>query len=258
MSPAIAIVLAALAPAASAPPAVPEVDTAAPAGTAAPAELDPAVRAGELFRSGEFEQAAAAFEEAYARTGDPALLFGRAQALRRAGNCGAAIEVFEAFIAASPPAADVQAARDVIAACRSILGEDTSEPEVDEPEPEPEPASAPVPPPRPRWPRDPAGAALLGSGLAVAAAGGVVFGMAFARTADRMETELAYEARERSVRTLAATGGALLLGGSALLVGSVVRYAIVARRERARGGESTRRRPDRRPEPLTATPRRTW
>lgn len=241
MSPAIAIVLAALAPSAAAPPRVPEVEATGPAAE----PTDPAVRAGELFKRGEFEQAAAAFEEAYARTGDPALLFGRAQALRRAGNCGAAIEVFEAFIATSPPAADVQAARDVIEACRSILGEDATEPEPDVGEPEPAPEPEPVPPPRPRWPRDVTGGVLLGSGLAVAVTGSALYGTAFARAADRsgepMEGEQAFEARAQSVRTLAAVGGGLMLGGSALLVGSVVRYVIVARRERARGDATWRR-----------------
>lgn len=239
MSPAIAIVLAALA---SAPPTASRTsDATAPA--AAPSETDPAVRAGELFRSGEFEQAAAAFAEAYARTGDPALLFGRAQALRRAGSCSAAIEVFEQFIDTSPPAADVQAARDVIEACRSILAEEAPEPEPDATEPEP--TSEPTPPPRPRWHRDVAGGVLLGSGLAVAVTGAALYGTAFTRAGDPpagpMQSEQAYEARERSIRTLAATGGGLLLGGTALLVGSVVRYAIVARRDRARAEVARRR-----------------
>jgi hypothetical protein len=248
MSPAIAIVLAALgaaAPArtvgvdATAPVVAPAPAPAAtPATTASPtppedAEPDPAARAGELFRRGEFEQAAAAFEVAYERTGDPALLFGRAQALRRAGNCGAAIDVFEAFIAAGPPPDDVQAARDVIAACRSVLAEGGAAPEPDATVPDPVVEDAPPPPP-PRWPRDVAGGVLLGSGLAVAIAGAAVYGTAFARSSDRMETEQAYETRQRSVRTLAATGAGLMIGGTALLVGSVVRYAIVARRQRAR------------------------
>jgi tetratricopeptide (TPR) repeat protein len=225
-------VLAALATAASGSARTTDVEAAAPS------ETDPAVRAGELFRDGEFEKAAAAFAEAYARTGDPALLFGRAQALRRAGNCGAAIEVFEQFIATSPPAADVQAARDVIEACRSILGEEPTEPEPHLAAPQATPEPDPPPPPRPRWHRDVAGGVLLGSGLAVAATGAALYGTAFGRAgeppAGPMQSEQAYEARQRSIRTLAATGGGLLIGGTALLVGSVVRYAIVARRERAR------------------------
>lgn len=235
MSPALAIVLAALALAA--PPAAPVPDAPAPAAESP----DPAVRAGELFRLGEFEQAAVAFEEAYARTGDPALLFGRAQSLRRAGNCGAAIEVFEAFIASSPPAADVQAAKDVIAACRSILGHDTAAPEADAPAPAPVVVEDEPAPPPPRWPRDVTGGVLLGAGAAVTIAGAAVYGTAFARaTDDRRETEQAYEARQRSTRTLAATGVGLMLGGTALLVGSVVRYVIVARRAGPRQARARR------------------
>jgi hypothetical protein len=239
MSSALAIVLAALAPADDAAPrvTVPDVDASAQVGAPEP---DPAVRAGELFRDGEFAQAAAAFQTAYERTGDPAFLFGRAQALRRAGNCGAAIEVFEAFIAASPPEADVQAAQDVIAACRSILGEDASEPAPDEPQVEPAPQVEPEPRPPARWHRDLAGGVLLGSGLAVAAAGGALYGTAFARASDRMETEQAYEARQRQVRTLGAAGVGLMITGGALLVGSIVRYVIVARRDRAGGDDQAR------------------
>lgn len=232
MPPAIAIVLAALVLAAP-PPTVPPAPP-----PAADEEPDPAVRAGQLFRDGQFERAAEAFAEAYARTGDPAFLFGRAQALRRAGSCAAAIEVFEAFIAASPPEADVQAANDVIAACQAILaqhGPAPDAPETDDPAPAEPPPDEPAPPP-PRWSRDVAGGVLFGAGLAVTLAGGAVYGTAFARASARaQESERAYEARRGRVRTLAATGAGLMAAGSALLVGSVVRYVIVARRQRARG-----------------------
>jgi len=245
MSTAIAIVLAALA--FSAPPSLRAVQAPASASE----DPDPAVRAGELFRLGEFEKAAAAFAEAYARTGDPAFLFGRAQSLRRAGSCAAAIEVFEAFIATEPPEADVQAARDVIAACRSILGEHGPADEDDgdalapAPAPAVERAEQPSPPPR-HWSRDVTGGVLLGSGLAVAIAGAAVYGTAFVRADQtRRESEQAYEDRQRSTRTLAATGAGLMIGGTALLVGSVIRYVIVARRERGRSpteGRTARRR----------------
>ncbi len=244
MSPATAIVLAALARSGGPPPQVPEVEASAPIHAADP---DPAARAARLFRDGEFAEAAAAFASAYERSGDPAFLFGRAQALRRAGNCGAAIDVFEAFIATSPPAADVQAARDVIEACRSILGQDAITPVADAPVAEPTaPEPEPPPPPRPAWPRDVTGGVLLGSGLALAVAGGVVYGTAAAQATARIETEQAYEARQQRVRTLAATGIALMVGGGALLVGSVARYVVVARR-----GRGHREGVARRPAPLT-------
>ncbi|MEM9462063.1 MAG: hypothetical protein AAGF11_48345 [Myxococcota bacterium] len=231
MSLTIAIVLAALSPAGADPPA------SAPAS--AP-QHDPAARAGALFRDGRFAEAAAAFQDAYQSTGDPAFLFGRAQALRRAGNCGAAIEVFEAFIAASPPAPDVEAAQEVIEACRSILGESASEPSPTSP-PETTPADPAVAPERPRWPRDVIGGVLLGTGAAVTIVGAALYGTAAARRSDRPETEQGYEDRQRQVLTLGSIGIGAMITGGALLVGSVVRYVLVARSEGALRGPQARR-----------------
>lgn len=228
----IAALLASLALGEPAPAVtVPEVGPTTPTEP----QVDPAVRAAKLFREGAFLQAAAAFQIAYDQTGDPALLFGRAQALRRAGDCGGAIEVFEAFIVAGPPPADIEAAQGVIAECRAILdkGEDPPPPvPVDEP-------VAPPPRPRPRWHRDTTGGALLGSGLVLATVGGALLGTAFARDGARTETEQAYEGRARNVRVLATTGIALLAGGGALVVGAVIRYALVAKR-RPREGVAAR------------------
>jgi hypothetical protein len=202
--------------------------------TVAPAPLpaDAGARAAELFERGRFADAAAAFSEAYAESGDPAHLFGRAQALRRAGNCKAAIDVFEQFIEAGPPEPDIREAEAVIKDCREILGEEAA--------PEPPPPSPPVvdaqpqppPPPRPKWWRDPAGGALLGGGLAVAGVGAALYGVSFGRANDRPgESEMQWEDRRQSVRTLSATGITLLAVGGALIVGAVIRYAVVARRK---------------------------
>lgn len=194
---------------------------------------DPAARAARHFSAGEFIEAAEAFEDAFVETGDPAFVFGRAQALRRAGNCAAAIEEFERFIALGPPPSDVQEAQTVIDACERVLGIGEA----------PEPTSAPVvePPPddrraptkRRRWYADPAGDALFASGLLVAGLGGGLFGGSFARARDRSgETESEYERRDRSVRAMSISGLVLLGVGGALLVGSIVRFAVVARRDR--------------------------
>lgn len=232
MSLTIAIVLAALAP----------TETSAPAPTNAGAhDSDPAARAGALFREGRFAEAATAFGQAYESTGDPAFLFGRAQALRRAGNCGAAIEVFEAFIETGPPRSDVEGAQEVIEACRSILGEPALEPEpAEEPATIPAPTEAPdrVPP---RWPRDLVGGVLLGAGAAVTITGGALYGAAVARSSDRTETEQGYEDRQRQVLIRGGIGIGAMITGGALLVGSVVRYVLVARSERAGSGRQARR-----------------
>jgi hypothetical protein len=203
-----------------------------PADATNPAPLpeDPAARAGELFERGRFADAAAAFSEAYAESGDPAHLFGRAQALRRAGNCKAAIDVFEEFIAAGPPASDIHEAEAVIKDCREILG--------DEAEPQPPPPIPPIvdadpdplPPTRPRWWRDPAGGVLLGGGLAVAVTGAALYGVSFSRANDGVgESEMQFEDRRQSVRNSSAAGISLLAVGGALVLGAVIRYAVVSR-----------------------------
>lgn len=195
---------------------------------------DPAARAARLFGAGEFLEAAEAFEEAFAISGDPALVFGRAQALRRAGNCGAAIDEFERFIALGPPQPDIDEANEVIEACNRVLGIAAGD------DPKPPVAAAPTdvpppPPPKPRrpWHRDPAGIALLTGGITVAALGGGLLGGSYARASDRGgESETEWTSRGRSVRTLSITGIVALSIGAALMLGAAARYGVVARRDR--------------------------
>jgi len=195
-------------------------------------EDDPAARAARHFSAGEFLEAADAFEEAFERTGDPAFVFGRAQALRRAGNCAAAIDVFERFIALGPPPSDVEEAQKVIDACRRVLGID--DPVAPPPTPIADTSPAePAPPPKRRWYADPAGDALFVSGLVVAALGGGLLGGSYVRARDRAsESESDWDDRENSARAMSISGVVLLATGGALLLGSVIRFAVVARRER--------------------------
>lgn len=212
--------------------AEPVAEPPALAEPTAPAE-DHAAVAAKAFREGEFVRAAEAFARAYAATGDPALLFGRAQALRRAGSCAAAIDVFEEFIAAAPPAADAEAAQGSIDECRAIL-EAHSDPTVDPPPPDPidEPIAPPTTP-APKWHRDVTGGVLLGSGLAIVAVGAALYGTSFSLADERGGTEQAYESRTRRVRTFSATGAGLMIGGGMVIVGAIVRYAVVAKRQRS-------------------------
>jgi hypothetical protein len=123
----------------------------------------------------------------------------------------------------------VREAEAVIEDCREILG--------DEAEPEPPPPTVrvdatpePPPPARVKWWRDPAGGALLGTGLAATAVGATLYGLSFARARDQPgETEMAFEDRRQSVRSFSAAGITLLAVGGALLVGAIVRYAVVGR-----------------------------
>lgn len=201
--------------------------------TAAPVtEEDPI----ELIRQGRHLDAAAAFERQYERTGDGALLFAKATALRRGGDCRGAIETLERFIETKPPEPDIAAAREVIGVCTEILSNGEPEPATPPPpvlvEPAPEPVVAPVD--ERAWTRDVPGGVLLGSSVAVTIGGVVVLGLAAARSQPREESEAGFESRGQSVRTLSAVGGSLVAAGAALLIGSIVRYAVVARRNEPR------------------------
>jgi hypothetical protein len=231
MSRVLALVLALRSASAGEPAPEPEVPVQTPDPAPSP-ERDPATVAAELFADGRYAEAAAAFEAAYQATSDPAFLFGHAQALRFGGNCGGAIELFEEFIATSPPEPDVKEAERVIEACREILGQGPTPDPIVAPEPAPAPALAPdrAPPPR-RWSQDRAGGALVGTGVALVAVGAGLYGGSHALARDRMETEAQYERREGTVRGLAAGGITALAVGGALVVGGIVRWVIVARRE---------------------------
>ncbi|MGH1346939.1 MAG: tetratricopeptide repeat protein [Nannocystales bacterium] len=197
--------------------------------TAAPAVSEDPI---ELIRQGRHLDAAAAFERQYERTGDGALLFAKATALRRGGDCRGAIETLERFVETQPPQPDIEAAREVIDVCTEILSNGEPEPL---PPPPPvlvvAPESADAPPPRERaWTRDVPGGVLLGSGVAVTVGGVVLLGLAATRSQPREESEAGFERRDQAVRTLSAVGGSMAAAGAALLIGSIVRYTVVARR----------------------------
>ncbi|MFO0631648.1 MAG: hypothetical protein U0168_02220 [Nannocystaceae bacterium] len=198
---------------------------------------DTVVAAERAWSEGRFAEAAEGFARAYAETGDIAYLFARGQAQKAAGDCVAAITTLEAFIATEPLPQAVTAAEATIDACRA---------ELPEPAPEPEPAPAPVPPPRVepaapsdraparRWQRDPAAASLVAVGSAIAITGAVLAIVA------RREQSLADRAgvvddfgthNDRAV-ALSRASIPVLVSGGALLVGGIVRYAVLARRDR--------------------------
>ena len=196
----------------------------------APAEPDLDERVRPLIRAGDFVGVAQEYAREYERTGDPALLFGQAQALRRAGDCTSAIEVFERYVATDPPDADEAAASEAMQACREIVdASDPPPPEPTPPRPEPEPEPPPRPPPR-RWYADPAGGALVGIGGVLAATGAGLFGGAYARQREQPESEADLEDRTRVTRALWGSGLALLVTGGVAMVAGAIRWGVVARK----------------------------
>lgn len=205
---------------------------------AAPAPDDPAQRAEAAFAAGDYDQAATAAAEAYAATDDPKYLYAQAQAERFGGRCEQAIEHYLEFIASVPTSAATLAAQDNIAECEAVLGRTKPEPEPVEPlaaEPAAAPPADEPEPPRTHWARDPLGGALVGAGVAVLAIGGGLYGQAHldARAARQAQDVLTYGEHIDRAYTLSRVGLPLMITGGALVVGGVVRWAVVARRLRS-------------------------
>lgn len=199
-----------------------------------------ASEAAELTHARRYAEAAEAYARAFDETGEAVHLYSQAMSLRRAGSCAEAIGVFESFIEQAPPQPDVDAAQTQIAECEALLARSAPEPEP-EPEPEPPPPAITEPPPPPedtaprRWTRDPWGGALVAVGGIVAVTGGGLLIASATSSAPTDETERQHSRREKSVRNTSIAGTALIGVGAAVLVGGIIRYAVVARRGENRG-----------------------
>ncbi|MEM6994401.1 MAG: hypothetical protein AAF721_28055 [Myxococcota bacterium] len=199
---------------------------------------DPAARAAEFFERGEFEAAIEELDRAYEIEPDPAFIFARGSALGKLGRCDEAIQAYEEFLATSPPKSQAGTAFDRIQECRRQLAEERDEEAMapaPEPEVEPEPAPDPDEPPKTRrasgWARDPLGGVLLGSGIALAATGGALVGVGAQRRerASASATEGDFRGDLRSSNVLQGVGIGLAVAGGGLIVGAVIRYAVVRR-----------------------------
>jgi tetratricopeptide (TPR) repeat protein len=189
------------------------------------------------YDAGNFAEAAAAFAEAHARDPSPDYLYRWAQAERRAGNCPAAVQLYRRYLDNELPPENVEAAEKNLARCGYAEAPPASTP-LDESDAN---ASA-VPPPvdvedRPRvWWADPLGTTLVAVGGAAVIAGvGLGIGSGrqtrLAREATVEEDYILHADRSESLRIAAIVTAAV---GGALLVGGVVRWALLARGARTR------------------------
>lgn len=219
------------------------------------------VRGGRAFAAQRWDEAARAFEAAYADHPRPELLWAQAQALRFGGRCEAALPLYERFLATDPTAEEIADANTNIAACRELVGE-VAEVEPVEPAPPPQPVAEPPPsalPPAPRVKpahrdivphvqarpsRDPWGHGLLWSGVGVAGIGAGLLAAGHARRADAADksTEFQYEQTFAGAPALGQAGIAVLVTGAALFTAGIVRFAVVGARAR-RGNRTMARLP---------------
>lgn len=196
---------------------------------------DPQAVAGEAaFAEARWDDASAAFDAAYRNTGDPAFLYARAQAERRAGRCKLAIVLYEQFVASGVGSEGKAAAEQYIQECRALLPAEPPPPVVD---PDPDAAEPvtppPLPPPRP-WHRDPLAGVLVGVGGVALVAGAVLIPLGYRRAddADDAPDDRDYAKDFESASRLELGGALALSVGSALVVGGIVRWAILRRRAR--------------------------
>jgi hypothetical protein len=214
-----------------------------------PTAIEHHQRGNELFDQQRFAEAADAFGQAYALEPLPKYLFNRSLAQARAGDCGPADAGFIELLRKGELPDEVRAAS-------QEASEQCAEQKA---HPPPPPAPAPVaptppldadpePPPEPAfvdegvapWYADPAGGVFFAIGLTTAVVGGVFVGLAASNDADLRDESLAatrnydeHVALSDEVGVQGKLGVGLLIGGSLILLGGVVRYIVVGTADEA-------------------------
>jgi hypothetical protein len=183
-----------------------------------------------LYRARDFAAAARALGEAYALEPRRDVLFAQAQATRLAGNCAAALPLYQQFLNSDPPEQQVAATRIALARCESA-------PERPAPPPVIVASPPPVPPSVPIY-RDLLGGALLASGLVTAGVGGVLMASAHAQndTAAVQGGYPEYASRRASAEGRWRLGVGAVVAGAALVAGGCGRYLWVWRHGLGVGG----------------------
>jgi len=197
----------------------------------------------KLYTAGDFPKAIEELLAADHLDSRPEVLYALGQATRKMGDCRRAIFFFSAYAEVAPTSQAASAARLQINRCLAEIGSgpqpttpatpktnDPKPPETIPPvEPHVEPPVVVVKPAgRPVW-RDPLAGALLGGGLGVCAAGGGLIGWSESLLGNAGTSLNAYESAKGA--TGIRVGGGVLLGvGGAAILGSIIRYAILARR----------------------------
>ena len=194
----------------------------------APAPLSPAEQAKEraldAWEEGRYAEARAEIARAYELDPKRRYLYARARIEQADGHCDVANEFYRRYLDEGPPEVDANAAKRAIAACERQIADAGGTTTVDPP---------PIPA-RP-WHRDPLAIGLVTSGAVVLAVGFGLFGRAFVehREAKRTLDHAEFDRRVRRARVLSPIGIAGISLGAALVVGGVVRWAVVRRRAKA-------------------------
>jgi len=201
-----------------------------------------------LFSEGNFGEAARLIEKAYLIEPVPELLFPWAQAERELGNCRAAIDLYSRLLEEIPEGRMADSARKNMALCEEempaeeefvpVAEDDPLEEEFTEPEPEPDPVPVTKTDKQPKvkeWYKDPAGGVLTGLGVVGVGAGAALLIVASgnAKGASDAPSLADYNSQSDTALTQRNAGAGVLSVGGALLVAGVIRYVLVAKKNKA-------------------------
>jgi tetratricopeptide (TPR) repeat protein len=202
-------------------------------------------RAAAHVEAGRYEQALAELDRAERDRPLPVFVYVRATIEERRGDCERAVALYLRFLELDIPAKDADDARRGVERCQGDPEPTPPQPQEDPTPPDP-PADPPAdvapaepqpdpPPPRP-WHTDPLGGVLLASGIAGLGVGLGLYGQSRTdeRAAANATTLQAFDDRSRRAVALNQAGIATITIGSALMLGSVLRYALVGTRPRRR------------------------
>jgi tetratricopeptide (TPR) repeat protein len=174
----------------------------------------------ELYGGRKYADAIRELEAAYAIEPRREILFAQAQATRLAGDCPAALTLYQRFLATDPPPQQVEATRIAAARCEGVVA--VAPPPVVIVKP-----PAPPPPESPRWYSDVRGGLMVGAGVVGIGAGVALLSSAASANAeaekqhDSLDT---FGALKDKAQRRWAWGMGTLVVGSALVVGGVGRY----------------------------------
>jgi tetratricopeptide (TPR) repeat protein len=209
------------------------------------------------YKAEDFAGAIEDFKRGYEIEADPAFLIAWAQAERQRGRCAAAVRLYKKFLATDPSEVAQEFAREGIVRCAEQLAadevlptemrdEDDDEDDDDDDDGEvvPTPEVEEELEPRPEktrernvWIRDPLGTSLVafgvvgtgvGSGLLIASA---IQSQRLDRDQDEMNVNYGeFDDRVEGIRNLRIAGGVVVGVGAAVLIGGIVRWAVVGAR----------------------------
>lgn len=184
----------------------------------------------ELYRTGDYDGATAAFRLGYAIDARPEFLYALAQAKRMSGDCHSAVGLYEQFLGTSPSELQADVARRNIERCKAA----EPPPEMQVPAPTPiidKPAiieKQAKPKDRSPWYKDIWGGALVGSGVVALGVGAGFLAAAKSAESNAREEMILddYNAGIDRAKGRQTIGFVAIAAGSALVVGGVARYLL--------------------------------